>query len=61
MYCKYKFYFRILIAYFFLRYYTKFFDNNGRAGPKMMHYSMKNYKNWEKEIESWQNPILNDP
>lgn len=45
----------------FSRYYTKFFDNNGRAGPKIMHYSMKNYTNWEQEIQSWQNPILNDP
>ncbi|VVC26259.1 Hypothetical protein CINCED_3A006003 [Cinara cedri] len=45
----------------YLRYYTKFFGENNKAGPQIMHYSMTNYKNWEREIEKWQNPILNDP
>lgn len=57
----YQIYFRILKALYFFRYYTKFFDNNGTAGPKIMHYSMQNFKNWEQEIEKWQNPILNNP
>lgn len=48
-------------SFIFYRYYTKFFGNNGKAGPQIMHYSIQNYKKWEQEIEKWQNPILNDP
>jgi non-lysosomal glucosylceramidase len=43
-----------------LRYYTKYFGAEGKAGPEMSHYVLKNFSNWEKEICSWQNPILED-
>ncbi|XP_050440390.1 non-lysosomal glucosylceramidase isoform X2 [Adelges cooleyi] len=44
----------------YLRYYTKFFGCDSKTGPKIFHYSMKNYKIWEQELDKWQNPILND-
>ncbi|XP_061387409.1 non-lysosomal glucosylceramidase [Musca vetustissima] len=42
------------------RYYTKYFSANGESGPKICEYALKNYGNWEKLIDNWQRPILND-
>ncbi|KAK7582522.1 hypothetical protein V9T40_013967 [Parthenolecanium corni] len=42
------------------RYYTKYFGSDSSASLKMCHYAVSNYKNWETEIENWQNPILID-
>ncbi|XP_065333183.1 non-lysosomal glucosylceramidase [Cloeon dipterum] len=42
------------------RFYTKYFGSDGKAAPKIAAYALQNYKSWEKEIETWQEPILND-
>lgn len=42
------------------RYYTKYFSANGESGPKICEYALKHYGNWEKLIDNWQRPILND-
>ncbi|XP_055381934.1 non-lysosomal glucosylceramidase isoform X2 [Condylostylus longicornis] len=42
------------------RYYTKYFGDSGDAGPKLCDYALKNYSYWEKLIDSWQRPILED-
>ncbi|XP_041983726.1 non-lysosomal glucosylceramidase [Aricia agestis] len=42
------------------RYYTKYFGSDGIAGPSIAAYALKNYKNWEKQLAEWQDPILNN-
>ncbi|XP_037957731.1 non-lysosomal glucosylceramidase isoform X2 [Teleopsis dalmanni] len=42
------------------RYYTKYFDDSGEAGPKICDYALKYYSSWEKLIDAWQHPILED-
>ncbi|CAL1354446.1 unnamed protein product [Linum trigynum] len=42
------------------RIYTKFYGTSERAAQKLVHDSLTSYKNWEEEIEKWQNPILKD-
>lgn len=44
----------------YYRYYTKFFGNEGKAGPKMSLYALRNFERWEEEISAWQRPILDD-
>ena len=41
------------------KYYTRFFGKE-KNGPKLSAYCFENYKNWDLEIDKWQNPILND-
>ncbi|XP_063625252.1 non-lysosomal glucosylceramidase isoform X2 [Cydia splendana] len=40
------------------RYYTKYFGSDGIAGASIAAYALKNYKNWEKQLVEWQDPIL---
>ncbi|XP_075974946.1 non-lysosomal glucosylceramidase isoform X2 [Anticarsia gemmatalis] len=40
------------------RYYTKFFGSDGIAGASIAAYALRNYKNWEKQLAEWQDPIL---
>lgn len=42
------------------RYYTKYFNACGDSGPNICEYALKHYSNWEKLIDNWQKPILND-
>ncbi|XP_026315900.1 non-lysosomal glucosylceramidase isoform X2 [Hyposmocoma kahamanoa] len=42
------------------RYYTKYFGSDGIAGTCIAAYALKNYKNWEKQLDDWQDPILNN-
>lgn len=49
-----------LIARMDFRYYSRFFGNEGIAGPCIASYSLTYYKKWEEEIDEWQNPILTD-
>ncbi|XP_014087566.1 non-lysosomal glucosylceramidase isoform X1 [Bactrocera oleae] len=44
----------------YTRYYTKYFDASGEAGPRICEYALKHYGSWEKLIDAWQRPILND-
>ncbi|CAH2076649.1 unnamed protein product, partial [Iphiclides podalirius] len=42
------------------RYYTKYFGSDGIAGASIAAYALRNYKNWEKQIAEWQEPIFNN-
>ncbi|NXE71625.1 GBA2 glucosylceramidase, partial [Calcarius ornatus] len=41
-----------------LRRYTRFFGSDGDAAPALSHYALTHYEEWERKIEAWQNPIL---
>ncbi|NXD73580.1 GBA2 glucosylceramidase, partial [Eolophus roseicapillus] len=38
--------------------YTRFFGSGGDAAPALSHYALTHYEEWERKIEAWQNPIL---
>eukprot|EP00064_Thunnus_orientalis_P017605 superscaffoldBa00003790_g17689 len=40
--------------------YTRYYGTNGDASPSLSHYALTRYKQWEKSIEEWQRPILQD-
>ncbi|XP_053672231.1 non-lysosomal glucosylceramidase isoform X1 [Anopheles nili] len=42
------------------RYYTKYFGKSGDAGPMISDYALNNYAKWERLIDEWQRPILED-
>lgn len=42
------------------RYYTKYFNDSGNAGPEICAYALKHYNNWEILIDAWQRPIIDD-
>ncbi|PZC83702.1 hypothetical protein B5X24_HaOG207229 [Helicoverpa armigera] len=42
------------------RFYTKYFGSDGIAGASIAAYALRNYKNWEKLLAEWQDPILNN-
>lgn len=44
----------------YYRRYTKFFGYGGKSAPLLVHYALTNYADWERKIEAWQQPILND-
>lgn len=41
-----------------LRRYTRFFGSRGDAAPELSHYTLTHYRDWERKIEDWQRPIL---
>ncbi|XP_044197254.1 non-lysosomal glucosylceramidase [Thunnus albacares] len=43
-----------------IRRYTRYYGTNGDASPSLSHYALTRYKQWEKSIEEWQRPILQD-
>ncbi|XP_049867777.1 non-lysosomal glucosylceramidase isoform X2 [Pectinophora gossypiella] len=42
------------------RFYTRFFGSDGIAGASIAGYALRNYRNWERQLIEWQNPILNN-
>ncbi|XP_076896835.1 uncharacterized protein LOC143549958 [Bidens hawaiensis] len=42
------------------RRYTKFYGSHGDAAAKIAHDAILEHGNWEAQIESWQQPILDD-
>ncbi|KAM4689860.1 non-lysosomal glucosylceramidase, partial [Rhinophrynus dorsalis] len=40
------------------RRYTRFFGSQGDAAPALCQYGLTHYQDWEKKIEAWQEPIL---
>ncbi|XP_028657263.2 non-lysosomal glucosylceramidase [Erpetoichthys calabaricus] len=42
------------------RRYTRFFESTGGAAPELSHYALTHYRDWEKKIEDWQQPILDN-
>uniref|UniRef100_W5MSZ8 Non-lysosomal glucosylceramidase n=1 Tax=Lepisosteus oculatus TaxID=7918 RepID=W5MSZ8_LEPOC len=43
-----------------LRRYTRFFGGSGDAAPALSLYALTRYRDWERRIEDWQRPILQD-
>lgn len=43
-----------------LRYYTKYFQTDKKLSYIICHYALRNYPRWEKEIDNWQQPILDN-
>ncbi|XP_049651737.1 non-lysosomal glucosylceramidase-like [Accipiter gentilis] len=41
-----------------LRRYTRFFGSGGDAAPALSHHALTHYEEWERKIEAWQKPIL---
>jgi non-lysosomal glucosylceramidase len=44
----------------YYRRYTSFYGNHGNAAKSIVLDALKNYRDWESQIETWQNPILSD-
>ncbi|KNC86719.1 hypothetical protein SARC_01139 [Sphaeroforma arctica JP610] len=42
------------------RQYTRYFGNDGRACAGLCSTATQDYRDWEKKIDDWQSPILND-
>ncbi|XP_022092743.1 non-lysosomal glucosylceramidase-like [Acanthaster planci] len=42
------------------RRYTRWFGHDGKAAIKLCSYALRSYSRWEKAIESWQKPILDE-
>ncbi|XP_028329722.1 non-lysosomal glucosylceramidase isoform X1 [Gouania willdenowi] len=42
------------------RRYTRYFGSGGDASPSLSHYALTHYTQWERSIEEWQTPILQD-
>uniref|UniRef100_H3AXX8 Non-lysosomal glucosylceramidase n=1 Tax=Latimeria chalumnae TaxID=7897 RepID=H3AXX8_LATCH len=43
-----------------LRRYARFFGSRGDAAPALCHYALTCFEDWERRIEEWQHPILNN-
>ncbi|XP_066273530.1 non-lysosomal glucosylceramidase-like isoform X1 [Branchiostoma lanceolatum] len=42
------------------RWYTRWFGEDGTAAPKLAAYTVSHYPEWERTIEEWQRPILDN-
>lgn len=42
------------------RRYARYFGTKGDASPSLSHYALTHYREWERSIEEWQRPILQD-
>ena len=42
------------------RRYTRYFGSEGNAAPELSLYALTHYRDWEKAIEEWQRPVLQD-
>jgi non-lysosomal glucosylceramidase len=42
----------------YYRRYTDFFGRNGNNAWSMVRHGLKNYQNWQSQIQTWQQPIL---
>uniref|UniRef100_A0A8C7PN51 Non-lysosomal glucosylceramidase n=1 Tax=Oncorhynchus mykiss TaxID=8022 RepID=A0A8C7PN51_ONCMY len=40
--------------------YTRFFGTKADAAPSLSHHALTHYRLWERSIEEWQRPILQD-
>ncbi|XP_025973175.2 non-lysosomal glucosylceramidase-like [Dromaius novaehollandiae] len=41
-----------------LRRYTRYFNSKGDVAPALSHYALTHYEEWEKKIDAWQKPVL---
>lgn len=42
------------------RRYTRYFGSKGDASPSLGHHALTHYREWERRIDEWQRPILQD-
>uniref|UniRef100_A0A3P8USU4 Non-lysosomal glucosylceramidase n=1 Tax=Cynoglossus semilaevis TaxID=244447 RepID=A0A3P8USU4_CYNSE len=42
------------------RWYTRYFGTKGDACPSLSHHALTHYSQWERSIEEWQRPVLQD-
>uniref|UniRef100_A0A672FW39 Non-lysosomal glucosylceramidase n=1 Tax=Salarias fasciatus TaxID=181472 RepID=A0A672FW39_SALFA len=42
------------------RRYTRYFGTKGDASPSLSHYALTHYRQWERSIDDWQRPVLQD-
>ncbi|KAM8960983.1 non-lysosomal glucosylceramidase [Pelodytes ibericus] len=42
------------------RRYTRFFGSNGDASSALCHHGLTHYQEWERKIQAWQEPVLQD-
>ena len=42
------------------RRYTRYFGSDGDAAGTIASYALKQYPEWEKKIDEWQKPILDN-
>ncbi|CAG12815.1 unnamed protein product, partial [Tetraodon nigroviridis] len=42
------------------RRYTRYYGSKGDASPLLSHHALTQYRGWEKRIEEWQTPVLQD-
>uniref|UniRef100_A0A8C2X0F3 Non-lysosomal glucosylceramidase n=1 Tax=Cyclopterus lumpus TaxID=8103 RepID=A0A8C2X0F3_CYCLU len=40
--------------------YARYFGSKGDAAPSLGHYALTHYRQWERSIEEWQRPVLQD-
>lgn len=45
---------------FYTRYFSEKLNNNDNVALDIAQYAHANKSNWEKAIQNWQSPILND-
>ena len=45
----------------YYRRYTRFYGRDGNAAPALARDALLNYPDWERQIEAWQRPVLDDP
>lgn len=50
----------ISLLLFVSRRYTRYFGTKGDVSPSLSHYALSHYSQWEKRIDEWQRPILQD-
>lgn len=52
----------VMTFFFFcaFRRYTRYYGSKGDASPLLSHHALTQYGAWEKSIEEWQRPILQD-
>ncbi|KAM4536826.1 non-lysosomal glucosylceramidase isoform 1-T2 [Odontesthes bonariensis] len=43
-----------------IRRYARYFGTKGDASPSLAHHALTHYKQWERSIEEWQRPTLQD-
>jgi len=45
----------------YYRRYTKFYDRDGNNEERIAVDALNSYRDWERQIEAWQRPVLEDP
>ncbi len=49
-----------MYTWWYFRRYARWFGHKGDASPKLASYALNNVEVWEKKIEDWQTPVLDN-